>query len=392
MGESRNFFVKSPRLLMGPGPSPVPFEVRRAMAEPVIGHLDPQFLAIMDRVQDMLRKVFGTDNRLTIPVSGTGSAGMETAMVNFIEPQDRILVVSSGLFGRRIKEAALKLNAEVIELEVPWGEAARLEDIEEQLKRHANIKLVAIVKAETSTGVLQPLSGLGSLVHRHGALLLVDAVTAIGGMPIDVDDNEFDIVFAGTQKCLSAPPGLSPFTVSERALKRLDERRSPVPSWYLDLNQVRQYYGKNRTYHHTAPISMIYGLAQALELLLEEGLSEAFDRHRRVSSALWSGLEAMGLELLVDNSVRLPSLTTVRIPGLVDDVALRKYLLDNEGIEIGGGLGPLAGKIWRIGVMGHGALPANGLHLLAALHRGLEIQGVEVPLGLNAFQKTFYKE
>lgn len=385
----RPFYIEKPRLLLGPGPSPVPEAVRRAMAEPVVGHLDPQFLSIMDDVQNLLRNVFGTRNRMTFPVSGTGSAGMETALVNFVEPGDQVVVVVAGLFGLRIKQAALKLGAEVVELAVPWGQAATRDQLGEVLARHPRARLVAVVMAETSTGVLQPLAGWADVVHEAGALLMVDAVTAIGGMPIEADRHQFDIVFAGTQKCLSAPPGLAPLTISDRAAARLEERKSPVPSWYLDLTQVQQYWGRQRVYHHTAPVSMIYALYAALQLVDAEGLEARYRRHRRVAASLWAGLQAMGLELLVDPAIRLPSLTTVVVPSGVDERDIRQRLLEDEGIEIGGGLGQLAGKVWRIGSMGQGARLSYMMDLLAALRRVLATNGLAVDSGLPAAEDTY---
>ncbi len=378
-----------PRLLLGPGPSPVPYPVRRALAEPVVGHMDPQFLAIVDHIQTMLRKVFGTANRLTLPVSGTGSAGMETAIVNFVEPGDTVIVVVAGVFGGRMVEAVEKVGGRVVCLEVPVGAAATLETLRQLLDDHPATRLVAVVMAETSTGVLQPLAGWGELVHSRDALLLVDTVTALGGMPVNVDDNGFDVVFSGTQKCLSAPPGLSPFTASDRALTHLDARKVPIPSWYLDLNAFRQYWGQNRVYHHTAPISMLYGLYEALRLVLLEGVESRYARHRQVAQALWAGLEAMDMELMVDTAIRLPSVTTVKVPHGVDEMRLRQYLLKHEGIEIAGGLQSLSGKIWRIGVMGHGARLSNMIELLAALGRGLRDQGRHVASGVEAAEAVY---
>jgi alanine-glyoxylate transaminase/serine-glyoxylate transaminase/serine-pyruvate transaminase len=351
--------------------------------------MDPQFFAIVDEVQSMLRTVFGTANRLTLPVSGTGSAGMETAIVNFVEPGDTVIVVVAGVFGGRIAEAVDKIGAHAVRLEVPWGQSASLEQLKSLLREHPETRLVAVVMAETSTGVLQPLTGWAHEVHRMGALLLVDTVTSLGGMPVDVDTQEFDIVFSGTQKCLSAPPGLSPFTVSERALERLDQRATPVPSWYFDIAAFRHYWGQNRVYHHTAPISMIYGLHEALRLALEEGLNERYARHRIVAGALWAGLQAMGFELLVDPAIRLPSVTTVRIPLEVDERRVRAELLDYDGIEIAGGLGNLSGKIWRIGVMGHGARLPNMIQLLVALRQRLVNQGRDVPSGVAAAEAAY---
>ena len=390
-GKRVNVLNIKPRLLLGPGPSPVPFTVRRAMSEPVIGHMDPQFFAIVDEVQSMLRTVFGTDNRLTLPVSGTGSAGMETAIVNFVEPGDTVIVVVAGVFGGRIAEAVEKIGAHAVRMEVPWGQSASLDQLKSVLRAHSEVRLVAVVMAETSTGVLQPLTGWADEVHRVGALLMVDAVTSLGGMPVNVDTQEFDVVFSGTQKCLSAPPGLSPFTVSERALERLDQRDTPVPSWYFDIAAFRHYWGQNRVYHHTAPISMIYALDEALTLIVEEGIDDVFTRHRRVAESLWAGLSAMGLSLMVPESHRLPTVTTVRIPDGVDDKAVRDRLLHEWHIEIAGGLGPWAGKIWRIGVMGQGAQPQNMLQLLEALRSVLHAQGHDTPSGLQAFENKYEK-
>lgn len=362
----------SERLLMGPGPSPVPPAVRQAMALPVLGHLDPEFLAIMDRTSDGLRTVLGTDNRLTLPLSGTGSAGMEAALVNWVEPGQKVLVVRHGLFGDRIVEGARKLLAEVSVLDVEWGKAVGREQLTAMLANKGPFSLVAVVMAETSTGVFMDLDGWADLVHAQNGLLMVDAVTAIGGMPVEADAKEFDVVFAGTQKCLSVPPGLAPLTASERAVKRLLARQSPIPSWYLDLTMVMRYWGAERFYHHTAPVSMIYGLAQGLELIEQEGLEARFARHRRAARALWAGLEAMGLDLLVEDRHRLPSLTTVKIPEGVEDGAVRRSLLERYGIEIGGGLGPLKGRVWRIGTMGYGARLENVLRVIEALGALLE--------------------
>lgn len=379
------------RLLLGPGPSPVADRVRQAMAKPLLGHMDPAFLAIVDSVQEKLRRVFGTLNSLTFPVSGTGSAGMEMSLVNFLEPGDTIVVVVQGVFGQRMADAARRLRAHVISIDVPFGEICSLDQLVKILDAHPEVKLVAVVKAETSTGVLQPLDGWADEVHRHGALLLVDAVTALGGLPVEVDAMGFDIVFSGTQKCLAAPPGLAPMTVGDRALDRLQQRREPVPSWYFDLQAISQYLGKSRAYHHTAPISMIYALNEALAMVIEEGLEAAWDRHRRVAASLWAGLEAMGFSLMVPVPYRLPTVTTVRIPSGVDDQSVRQRLLRRYGIEIAGGLGPWAGQIWRIGVMGHGARISNMLTLLAALRECLAQEGVATPSGLAALEDSYEK-
>ncbi|NMP21487.1 pyridoxal-phosphate-dependent aminotransferase family protein [Sulfobacillus harzensis] len=380
------------RLLLAPGPSPVSEAVRQAMARPVLGHLDPAFLALVDGVQDKLRQVFGTTNRLTFPVSGTGSAGMQMSLVNFLEPGDTVIVVEQGIFGQRLADAARRLGAEVVSLSVPFGEIVSREQLQIALQQHPETRLVAVVKAETSTGVLQPLEGWADLVHHHGALLLVDAVTALGGIPVEVDRMGFDIVFSGTQKCLGAPPGLAPITVNDQALERLQERTMPVPSWYFDLSAIAQYLGRARAYHHTAPISMIYALDAALDLILDEGLDAVFNRHRRVAEALWAGLEAMGLQLMVPVSHRLPTVATVRVPAGVNEAQVRRRLLEDHGIEIAGGLGPWAGKIWRVGVMGQGAQIAHMMTLLTALRSVLTSEGHDVPSGLGALEETYHQK
>ncbi len=364
------------RLLMGPGPSPVSSSVRLAMAQPVLGHLDPAFLAIMDEVADHLRWVFGTENRLTLPLSGTGSAGMEAAVANWVQPGQRVLVVAAGLFGQRLADAAARQGGVVDVLEVPWGSALDAEQLKDRLAQAPEpYAVVALVMAETSTGVLQPMDGLSDLVHRHGALFLVDAVTAIGGMPVDVDRQGLDVVYAGTQKCLAVPPGLAPFSAGEAALDILRQRPSPVPSWYLDLSMLERYWGGERFYHHTAPVSMIYALAEGLRRIRREGLDARFARHRRASAALGAGLQAMGLSLVVDAAVRLFSLTTVYIPEGVDDAAVRGRLLNDFGIEIGGGLGPFRGRVWRIGTMGEGAQLEPVARVLSALEATLHRTG-----------------
>lgn len=354
------------RILLGPGPSMVHPRVLRAMATPVIGHLDPAFLQIMGEVQVMLRQVFRTKNRLTLPVSGTGSAGMEAALVNFIEPGDPVLICVNGYFGERMCDMAARFGAEVHRLERPWGEVFTPEEIDVALQKHP-VKLVALVHAETSTGALQPMEGIADVVHRHGALLVVDCVTSLGGVPVLVDEWGIDVAYSGTQKALSCPPGLAPITVSPRAEEVLRQRKSKVGSWYLDLTMVQKYWGAERTYHHTAPISMIYALHEALRLVLEEGLERRWQRHRRNAELLWQNLEAHGFQLFVPEAYRLPTLTTVRVPEGMNEAYLRRRLLEEYNIEIAGGLGALKGQIWRIGLMGYSSRRENVLLLLAAL-------------------------
>jgi len=359
---------------MGPGPSPVPDAILQAMARPTLGHLDPDFLAIMDQTRGMLRAVFGTANDLTIPMSGTGSAGMETILVNTLEPGDRVLVGVNGVFGARMCEVARRYGAHITPVEGPWGRAFTPDDFR-AAAGDRSYKAICLVHAETSTGVLQDLSGFRALADDLGALLLVDAVTSIGGLPIRLDEAGVDAAYAGTQKCLSCPPGLAPVSLSPRAVAALDARSTPVTSWYLDLSLIRRYWGGERAYHHTAPINMIYGLHEALRLALDEGLAARFARHRLHSRALCAGLTAMGLPPAVREAERLPPLTAVTIPDGIEDLPVRRHLLAHHGLEIGGGLGPMKGRVWRIGLMGHGARRANVELCLRALGDALAAQG-----------------
>ncbi len=358
----------SPRLLLGPGPSTVHPRVLRAMATPLVGHLDPQFITIMDEIQDLLRMVFETTNTLTIPISGTGSAGMEAALCNFIEEGDPVLICVAGYFGERMTDMAARYRADVHRIDVPWGAVFSARQVREALQAHP-AKLVTIVHAETSTGALQPLEEIAEVVHEHGALLLVDAVTSLGGIPVAVDRVGIDICYSCSQKCLGAPPGLAPLTISPRAQEVLRARKSRVANWYLDLTMVQKYWGSERTYHHTAPITMNYALREALRLVEEEGLQERFNRHARNAQMLWDGLSELDLTLHVPVAHRLPSLTTVRVPDGVDEAGVRRRLLDEYNIEIAGGLGALRGKIWRIGLMGYSSRPENVVALLGALDR-----------------------
>jgi len=358
------------RVLMGPGPSDVPPSVLEALSRPTVGHLDPVFLRVLDETQAMLRQVFGTENALTLPMSATGSAGMETCFVNLLEPGDRALICRNGVFGGRMAEVARRCGAEVTLVEAPWGQAIDPDEVA-KAARTQSVKVLAIVHAETSTGVLQDLSPLRAIADSCGALLLVDAVTSLGGVAIDVDTMGIDAVYSGTQKCLSCPPGLSPVSFSERAVNLLSSRKTPVQSWYFDLNLIGQYFGSERVYHHTAPVNMIFALHEALRLVLEEGLEARFARHREQANALRQGLEALGLELPVAKSDRLPPLTLVRIPDGVDDRAVRAKLLAQHGLEIGGGLGDFKGKAWRIGLMGASATPRHVELCLGALEEAL---------------------
>lgn len=368
------------RTLLGPGPSNVHPRVLRAMATPLVGHLDPAFLQVMDETKQLLKFVFQTENNLTIPLSGTGSAGMEASLFNLIEEGDEVLVAVNGYFGERMCQMVPRCGGQVRRIEAPWGQVFDPDQVEDALQEGA-VRLVAIVHAETSTGVLQPLEEISEIVHRYGALLLVDAVTSLGGVELKVDQWDIDACYSGTQKCLSCPPGLSPITFGPRAEEVLQSRRTPVGSWYLDLSLIQRYWGKERTYHHTAPISMNYALREALRLVQEEGLEARFARHRLNQQALVAGLEAMGLELLVPEEYRLPSLTTVRIPAGVEEARVRSRLLKEFNVEIAGGLGDLRGQIWRIGLMGHSSRRENVSLLLSALECLLSDEGFPLPGG-----------
>jgi alanine-glyoxylate transaminase/serine-glyoxylate transaminase/serine-pyruvate transaminase len=354
------------------------------MARPLIGHLDPEFLELMDETQQMLRDVFGTANRMTFAVSGTGSAGMEAAIVNTVEPGDRVVVGIAGVFGMRLAEQARRNGAEVVIVEAEWGTALDEQRLIDEIRRQPT-RLVAVVHAETSTGILQPLDEITRAASEAGTLSVVDAVTSLGAHPVRVDDRGIDICYSGTQKCLSCPPGLAPVSFSERALEVIANRTTPVRSWYLDVGLLRGYWGSERAYHHTAPISMAFALHEALRIIAGEGEAARAERHRLHHEALVAGLEAMGMEMLVgEPQRRLWSLNAVRVPARIDEAQVRRTLLQKHGIEIGGGLGPLAGSIWRIGLMGSGSTANNVLLLLSALQGALEEQGLDCPSGIGA--------
>ena len=340
---------------MGPGPSTVPRSVYDALATPTIGHLDPQFIGIMDVVKSQLKQIMNTENALTLPMSGTGSAGMETCFVNLVEPGDRVLVLTNGVFGVRMQDVASRYGAEVDSLDFEWGTAVDPAVVEKHLSTN-KYKIVAMVHAETSTGVRNPADRIGALLRDTDSLYVLDTVTSLGGIPVLMDGWGVDALYSGTQKCLSCPPGLAPVSFSTGAIQALDSRSTKVASWYLDLGMIKQYWeGAKRVYHHTAPINMIYGLFEALSLILDEGPDVVFRRHKAAHEALVDGVEALGLELLVNPENRLPMLNAVKVPDGVDEALVRKRLLEDYKIEIGAGLGPLAGKIWRIGIMGHTA-------------------------------------
>ncbi|MBM4123530.1 MAG: alanine--glyoxylate aminotransferase family protein [Nitrospira sp.] len=368
VAERTGAFAPPPRLLLGPGPSMVHPRVLQAMASPLLGHLDPEFLRLMDEIQQRLRHVFKTTNPFTIALSGTGSAGMEAALVNLIEPGDAVIVGINGVFGSRMAAIVERCGGTLIRVEAPWGRIIEPEAIADALRSAGPVKAVAIVHAETSTGVEQPLAPIGSLCRDHDALFIVDAVTSLGGLPLEVDGWHIDACYSGTQKCLSCPPGLAPLTLNDRALAAIRSRTTPCQSWYLDLALIADYWAEGkRAYHHTAPISMLYALREALCLVEEEGLETRFARHRRHSAALLAGLAALGFTPFAQEGHRLPSLNAVALPPALEDAPLRTELLRQFGIDIGGGLGPLQGKIWRIGLMGESATRANVLTFLGAL-------------------------
>ncbi|MEM6500552.1 MAG: alanine--glyoxylate aminotransferase family protein [Cyanobacteria bacterium P01_C01_bin.89] len=358
------------RLLLGPGPSNAHPRVLQALGMRQVGHLDPAFIELMNETQELLRYVWQTDNEVTIPVSGTGSAAMEATLANTVEPGDKVLIGINGYFGLRLTDMAERYGADVKQIFKPWGEVFSLEELRAAMEEHRPAML-ALVHAETSTGACQPFEGVGDLCREFDCLLLADTVTSIGGVPLFVDEWGIDMVYAGGQKALSCPPGIAPLSFSDRALAKLNARKSKVPNWYLDLSLVGKYWGSDRTYHHTAPINMNYAMRECLRLVAEEGLEERWARHQSTGELLWEGLADMGIECHVAKEFRLPTLTTVKIPEGVDGKAVCKQLLADYNIEIGGGLGELGGKVWRVGLMGHNSRPETVVTLLAALKKVL---------------------
>ncbi len=380
------------RILLGPGPSMADPRVLRAMNQPMIGYLDPAYLNIMNEVAQNLRDTLQTKNTATFPVQGTGFSGMDACFGTLIEPGDKVIIAVLGFFGTRMCEMAERYGADIVRLDQEWGKAFDPETIGEALKANPDAKFLAIVHAETSTGALQPLQEIGALCREHGILLLVDAVTSVGGVELAVDDWGIDICYSGSQKCLGVPPGLAPVTISDRALGVVAERKTPPASYYLDLSLIKEYWGEAHVYHHTGPMSMVYAMQEALRIVKEEGLEARWARHALNGSALCAGLEALGLVLHAEAGRRLPSLTTVRVPEGVDDAGFRGRLLNEFNIEIGGGLGPLKGDTWRIGMMGYASNRSNVLYLLSVLETLLTEAGLrptQPGAGMAAAQEVY---
>ena len=378
---------------MGPGPSDVNPRILEAMSRPTIGHLDPAFIAMMDELQELLRYAFRTSYSLAMPVSAPGSAGMETCFVNLVEPGDKVVVCQNGVFGGRMKENVERAGGTAVMVEDPWGRAVDPGKVEEALKANPDAKILAFVHAETSTGAISDAATLADLARQHDCLTIVDTVTSLGGSPLEVEEWGLDAVYSGSQKCLSCVPGLGPITLSERAVDAVTNRSHRVQSWFMDLNLVLGYWkgGGKRAYHHTAPINTLYGLHEALVILQEEGIENSWARHRRNHEALKAGIEAMGLDFVVPEDERLPQLNAVTVPEGVDEAAVRSALLNEYNLEIGAGLGAMAGKIWRIGLMGYASNPTNVLFCLGALDAVLA--GMDAPINpgvaVEAARKTY---
>ena len=374
-------FQPPSRILMGPGPSSVHPRVLQAMTAPILGHLDPQFFAVMEDVCEMLREIYHTDNYMTLPLSSTGTGAMEASCVNILEPGDTAIVCRNGYFGDRLADIARRCGAEVFVVDSAWGNPVDLEALDEELNKHSNVKMVGIVHAETSTGSLSPLTRAIELAHEHDSLIVVDAVTSLGSHDVRMDEWDIDICYSASQKCLGAPPGLAPISLGSRAMDVINERKTPVQSFYFNLKDLEAYWSETRAYHHTSPISMTYGLRESLRMMMEEGIDERLKRHARTSAALRAGVEALGLQVLADPQYRLNPLTAALIPDGVDEAFVRRKLITDYNIEIGAGLGDLQGKVWRIGLMGESARESNVFAFLSALERILPDQGYEVAYG-----------
>lgn len=374
-------FQPPSRILMGPGPSSVHPRVLQAMTAPILGHLDPQFFVVMEDVCEMLREIYHTDNYMTLPLSSTGTGAMEASCVNILEPGDTAIVCRNGYFGDRLADIARRCGAEVFVVDSAWGNPVDLEALDEELNKHSNVKMVGIVHAETSTGSLSPLTRAIELAHEHDSLIVVDAVTSLGSHDVRMDEWDIDICYSASQKCLGAPPGLAPISLGSRAMDVINERKTPVQSFYFNLKDLEAYWSETRAYHHTSPISMTYGLRESLRMMMEEGIDERLKRHARTSAALRAGVEALGLQVLADPQYRLNPLTAALIPDGVDEAFVRRKLITDYNIEIGAGLGDLQGKVWRIGLMGESARESNVFAFLSALERILPDQGYEVAYG-----------
>ena len=369
------------RILLGPGPSAVPSRVLAALGRPTVGYLDRSYVELMVEVQRLLRGVFRTENRATLTVTGSGTAAMEAAILNLVEPGQKAVVCVHGYFGDRMRQILERADADVRVVEAPWGEPTSPAAVKQALERAGGAKVLAVIHGETSTGVMQPLPELAELAHRHGALILVDAVASLGGTAFETDGWDLDAVYTGAQKCLSVPPGSSPITFGERALEAVKQRKTPCRSWYFDLPLNLTYWDPPHKYHHTGPINLTYALYEGLRIIEEEGLDRRVARTQTTAEAMWSGMEALGLSLLVPPAHRLPTLTTVEVPEGVDEAKVRSYLMAEHGIEIAGGLGTLAGRTWRVGLMGESCQLRNVLLLLAAMETALRAQGHDCPHG-----------
>ena len=374
-------FQPPSRILMGPGPSNVHPRVLQAMTAPILGHLDSQFFEVMEDVCDMLRQVYHTDNYMTLPLSSTGTGAMEASCVNLLEPGDTAIICRNGYFGDRLADIAKRCGAEVFVVDSSWGNPVDIEALDEELNKHPKVKMVGMVHAETSTGSLSPLTGAIEMAHEHDALIVVDAVTSLGSHDVRMDEWDIDVCYSASQKCLGAPPGLAPISLGSRAMAVINERRTPVQSFYFNLKDLQAYWSETHAYHHTSPISMTYALRESLRMMMEEGINERLKRHARTSAALRAGVEALGLEVLADPQYRLNPLTAVLIPAGVDEAVVRRKLINDYNIEIGAGLGDLQGKVWRIGLMGESARESNVFAFLSALERILPEQGYEVAYG-----------
>jgi len=376
-----NEFKPPQRILLGPGPSSVHPRVLQAMTQPILGHLDPQFFQVMDEVCEMLRQVYHTSNFMTVPLSSTGTGAMEAACANILERGDTAIVCRNGFFGVRLADIAQRCGAETFVVDSQWGKPVEPAALERELRKHAKVKMVGVVHGETSTGVLTPMPEIVELCHRYGALVVSDAVTTLGGHDVQMDQWDIDVCYSATQKCLGAPPGLAPISLGPRAVEVIKTRESEVQSFYFNLKGLESYWNQTRAYHHTTPISMTYALREALRMMMEEGIDNRIRRHARVAAALRAGIQAMGLQLLADPDYRLNPLTTVVIPQGIEDTAVRKRLMQDYNLEIGGGLGDLRGKVWRIGLMGESAREVNVFTLLSGLEQILPTLGYEVAYG-----------